>query len=272
MSSYSERFGNHLIDSSCARQSVIALSSGEAEFYALTRGAASGMMSKQVWNPIGYESVGLKLKTDSTAAKGIATRKGVGKVKHLSLKELWIQDYLQRGEFKVEKESTVTNWADLNTKSLSGPRITELLSYMPIKRACLLSCLMIVGAQNADNEEAEGDGPPSFIFSILWNFLAIYGLLILVWRNICQKRRKTRDQGSQTEHNPVATVFRRRRYDETEETVYVVGKGTKFHTKECVYIAGSRLNSRLTQMYRRQAIHEGLTACKTCMSVSSSSG
>ena len=68
MSSYSERFGNHLIDSSCARQSVIALSSGEAEFYALTRGAASGMMSKQVWNSIGYESVGLKLKTDSTAA------------------------------------------------------------------------------------------------------------------------------------------------------------------------------------------------------------
>ena len=74
-SSYSERFGSHLIDSSCARQRVIALSSGEAEFYALTRGAAAGMMTKKVWNSIGYNNIRLKLKTDSTAAKGIASRK-----------------------------------------------------------------------------------------------------------------------------------------------------------------------------------------------------
>ena len=33
--------------------------------------------------------------TDSSAAKGIASRKGVGKVKHLSLKELWVQDAIE---------------------------------------------------------------------------------------------------------------------------------------------------------------------------------
>ena len=45
VSSYTEKFGSHLIDSSCARQSVAALSSGEADYYALTRGAAAGRMT-----------------------------------------------------------------------------------------------------------------------------------------------------------------------------------------------------------------------------------
>ena len=49
MSSYVERFGHHMIDASCNRQSVVALSSGEAEFYAITRGAAAGRMTVQMW-------------------------------------------------------------------------------------------------------------------------------------------------------------------------------------------------------------------------------
>ncbi|CAE7276044.1 true, partial [Symbiodinium sp. CCMP2592] len=53
MSSYAERFGKHLIDASCAKQSVIALSSGEAEFYALVRGAAAGLLTAQIWERIG---------------------------------------------------------------------------------------------------------------------------------------------------------------------------------------------------------------------------
>ena len=56
MSAYAERFGNRLIDTSCAKQSIVALSSGEAEYYALalTRGAAAGLMSGQVYKAIGF--------------------------------------------------------------------------------------------------------------------------------------------------------------------------------------------------------------------------
>ena len=49
MSCYVEMFGKHMIESSCARQATVALSSGEAEFYALTRGVAAGIMSQQIW-------------------------------------------------------------------------------------------------------------------------------------------------------------------------------------------------------------------------------
>ena len=40
MSSYSIKYGEHLLDTSCAKQSIVALSSGEAEFYAITAKAA----------------------------------------------------------------------------------------------------------------------------------------------------------------------------------------------------------------------------------------
>ena len=271
MSSYTERFGQHLIDSSCARQSVIALSSGEAEFYALTRGAAAGIMSKRVWQIIGYANIGLKIKTDSTAAKGIASRKGVGKVKHLSLKELWVQDYLQRGEFTVEKEPTVSNWADLNTKSLSGPRIAELLRNMPIKRglqaACLLSCLLIAQAQDDEEQVPSSDSGWSLCYIVMTHILAIYGIITLLWKLMCQRRCITKDQGTQTEREEQNRSIKA---EGSDQRVYVAGNGTKYHQRWCQCITKPAPKSRITHMYRNQAIQNGFTACRICMAESSS--
>ena len=42
-----------------------------------------------------------------------------------------MQDYVEKGYFKIVKESTKTNWADIGTKSLNGPRVAELLRIMP---------------------------------------------------------------------------------------------------------------------------------------------
>lgn len=146
------------VDASCNRQSVVALSSGEAEFYAITRGAAAGRMTVQMWNCIGFKNLPLVIRTDSNATKGVCNRKGVGKVKHLDLKELWVQDSVAKGEFTVVKEPTQSNWADLMTKSLSGPRVSELVHMMPLRRglpaAVLASCFSLVKAQG--DEEATG--------------------------------------------------------------------------------------------------------------------
>ena len=48
MSSYSIKFGKHLLDTSCAKQSIVALSSGKAEYYVITRGSAAGMMVQEI--------------------------------------------------------------------------------------------------------------------------------------------------------------------------------------------------------------------------------
>ena len=176
MSALAERFGDHLIETSCSRQSVVALSSGEAEFYAMTRGAASGLMSHQVVEAIGYKNLSLTLLTDSTAAKGIAGRTGAGKLKHLSIKELWLQDLVKQKRIKVEKEPTATNWSDLGTKSLSGRRIGELMHIMPLTRrgivvACLVCMINPIAAQPSDNlEEVQRFG----LYCLYWLMLHVY--------------------------------------------------------------------------------------------------
>ena len=87
-------------------------------------------MNKQIFDKIGFPGLPLVVRTDSTAPKWICNRKGVGKVKHLDLRELWVQDLAQKGQLRIEKEPTKTNWANLSTKRLTGSRITELLRMM----------------------------------------------------------------------------------------------------------------------------------------------
>ena len=191
MSALAERFGCHLIDSSCARQSVVALSSGEAEFYSLTRGGAAGIMSQQIWDGLGYGRLNLVLETDSSAAKGIASRSGVGKVKHLDLKELWLQDHVRSGKIRIRKVSTDSNWADLGTKSLSGQRVGDLLRIMQLCRrglvvACLVSCMAGAKAQQ-DHEEQWW---PFMLHMLFVHILAVIAV-IQGMMPLCSRRRST---------------------------------------------------------------------------------
>ena len=183
MSSYCEFFGKHLIETSCARQSVVALSSGEAEYYALTRGVAAGLMSQQVWEVMNFK-LPLVARTDSSAGKGIASRVGVGKVKHLSLRELWLQDVVQQGRVVIRKEPTKTNVADLGTKALTGARTTELVRMMPLSRrgvmaAILMACLNVASAQ-PQGEEEDWDVKTFWIYLIIMHVLAIMGIMQIV--------------------------------------------------------------------------------------------
>ncbi len=45
----------------------------------------------------------IDLETDSPDAKGIATRRGVGKVQHLEVRTLWLQDQVDRGRVRPKK-------------------------------------------------------------------------------------------------------------------------------------------------------------------------
>jgi hypothetical protein len=56
--------------------------------------------------------------TDSSAAKGMAQRLGVGKVKHLQVKYLWLQALLDNEKAKMNKIDGTKNTGDLMTKYL----------------------------------------------------------------------------------------------------------------------------------------------------------
>ena len=105
---------------------MIALSSGEAEFYAMVKGASEllGMLSLAQDLRVPLQG---HLHSDSTAAIGIASRRGLGKVKHMHTQYLWIQERIRAKDFTVHKESTDNNVADLFTKHLAKPKMDKFM-------------------------------------------------------------------------------------------------------------------------------------------------
>ena len=67
--------------------------------------------------------MGLKVHSDASAAIGIAMRRGVGKVRHVEVHQLWLQDRVGRGDFKVEKVAGEKNPADALTKYIGGDKL-----------------------------------------------------------------------------------------------------------------------------------------------------
>ena len=68
-------------------QGTVALSSGESELYAVVKGAAESIGIQSLLKDMGVEAE-IKVKTDSTAAKAISWRRGVGRVRHLDVRYL----------------------------------------------------------------------------------------------------------------------------------------------------------------------------------------
>ena len=66
---------------------MVALSSRGAEFYGIVRAVAASKQTSQILEQIGMQSE-VTIASDSSEARGICTRTGSGKVRHLSIKEL----------------------------------------------------------------------------------------------------------------------------------------------------------------------------------------
>ena len=111
-------WGSHLIKSWSSTQSVIALSSGEAEYYGIVKGASVGMGLQAVLKDFEVETA-ITIKSDATAAIAIASRRGLGKVRHIEVCQLWLQERVRQGDIKVVKVGTNENVADALTKYVS---------------------------------------------------------------------------------------------------------------------------------------------------------
>ena len=75
---------------------VVQLGS-EAELYALTPGIAEGMMGKHLLRELGHE-VTLVNHVDSLSAKALASKRRLGRMKHVVLKYMFLQDVVEKKE------------------------------------------------------------------------------------------------------------------------------------------------------------------------------
>ena len=94
--------GKHLIRATSSTQGIQGLSRGEAEFMALMRGASVLIGAGAMARDLGYQFQ-LRACLDSSAAKGVAERRGVGKIRHLHTPLLWLQGRVKQGVLRLSK-------------------------------------------------------------------------------------------------------------------------------------------------------------------------
>ena len=120
--------GSYCIRTWSSTQPCVTLSSGEAEFYGLVKVSGSSLGHQSLLKDLGLD-MPLCVWTDSSAALGIATRSGLGKLRHPETHTLWVQqDKARTGVFAVRKVAGEVNPADLYTKQLPSKDQVHQLS------------------------------------------------------------------------------------------------------------------------------------------------
>ena len=111
--------GMHCIAQWSRTQQLVALSSAEAELNASVRAGQEGLgivhFSMEVGTPHAVEVLG-----DSSAAYGINMRVGSGRVKHLSIRQLWLQERVALGHLICKKIPREVNCSDVMTHHWSA--------------------------------------------------------------------------------------------------------------------------------------------------------
>ena len=105
-------YGSHCVKSYSSTQATIALSSAEAEYYGLIKAASVALGMQAMYTDLG-ETVDITLFTDASAARGIAMRRGLGKLRHMAVRTLWLQERIAHKELSLCKVKGDVNNSDL---------------------------------------------------------------------------------------------------------------------------------------------------------------
>ena len=122
--------GKHCLRSYSVTQKFVTLSSGEAELMALVKATSEAIGLTQL-----AEGWGINLRAnvfvDSSAALAVTNRKGCGKLRHVRIGHLWIQEVADGDAVSFGKVRGEVNPADLATKHLAAGKrelLTPLIS------------------------------------------------------------------------------------------------------------------------------------------------
>ena len=79
----------------------------------------------------------IQLLTDATVARQFVHRKGVGRMKHLEVRYMWLQHRLSEGAYGIKKIPRTENVSDLLTHPPSAP---ELQKFLPLIGVYPMEC------------------------------------------------------------------------------------------------------------------------------------
>ena len=106
--------GKHLVCHWSRTQKLVALSSAKAELNAAVKAAQEGLVLAHIEEEFGRWLL-VRLYGDSSANHGMIQRQGSGKAKHLTVRQLWLQQQSELGVCLHEKIPRGIHIADLLT-------------------------------------------------------------------------------------------------------------------------------------------------------------
>ena len=118
---------NAFVYGSSRSQKTISLSSCESEPHSLVSCMCDGLFIVACAEFVLGEKLEHVQYTDSSSARQLASRQGVGKVRHLSGKILWVQEKVNEGTVNLRQVPTIWNVADIGTKCLNQQRMMVLM-------------------------------------------------------------------------------------------------------------------------------------------------
>ena len=126
--------GKHLLGFWSRTQQTVSLSSCEAEINALIKSGVEGLGLRNLVRHCGSEKAELKLHTDASAAVGVCRRLGAGKQKHLSIKQMWAQEKVDRGDFDIAKVPRESNVSDVLTHHPTNAELEKFMGILGVRR------------------------------------------------------------------------------------------------------------------------------------------
>ena len=126
-------FCDHLLETYSSTQQIVALSTAESEYISITKCAAHALEVRSAMVEFGL-TFDVVCETDASAGRAMATRCGVGRVRRLDARLLWLQQLCAEGVVQVRARPGEHNEADLGTKMVDLRRMTSLFKEHPFDR------------------------------------------------------------------------------------------------------------------------------------------
>ena len=126
--------GMHHIKSWSVTQKRVTQSSAEAELAALVKASSETIGILQMAQGLGDE-IQAAVYVDSSAALSVTQRKGSGKMRHVRIGQLWLQEMAESEELKYKKVKGEENPAQVGTKHLARRKNDDLTPRISLHEA-----------------------------------------------------------------------------------------------------------------------------------------
>ena len=127
------RIGGSTIKASSNMQASVGLNVSECEYYALVHGAAHALGLQAYLKDLGF-NFDVRIFSDSSSAKALSNRRGLGKQRHVQTRYLWLQERVALKHLEIKKVATKDNLSDILTKSCNRETLERHCASMGLRQ------------------------------------------------------------------------------------------------------------------------------------------